>query len=215
MMTAPLAISIFPQGYAQCALLAASLIAGGPIHAPSLHRPTEPVVYRIDVSHSRLIFKIRHIVSKVEGRFDRWSGAIVTEPDNFSKGSVEVNIETASINTNNISRDTDLRSANFFLADSFPMISFKSSRVEVKGSALKVFGTLSIRGITKPVVLEGEFLGRQGSGPGERIGFEATTKINRLDYGVSWNRALEGGGALLGDEVTIELTVAATRPRGS
>lgn len=197
------------------ALFAAALLLGGPVDTLRLTPAADPVSYRIDVSHSRLVFKIRHIVSKVEGRFDKWNGTIVTEPDDFSKGSVEVSIETASINTNNPGRDSDLRSGNFFHADSFPSITFKSTRVEAKGTAVKVFGILTMRGVSKPVVLDGEFIGRQGSGPGERIGFDASTKINRLDYGVSWNRAIEGGGALLGDEVTIEMSIAAVRPRGN
>lgn len=192
------------------ALVAAALTLAA---TPSPARSVAPVTYRIDVSHSRLVFKIRHIVSKVEGRFDKWGGSITTEPTDFSKGAVDVTIEAASINTNNASRDADLRSGNFFLADSFPTLTFKSTRVEQSGSAIKVFGNLTIRGVTKAVVLEGEFLGRQGNGPGERIGFEASTKINRLDYGVMWNRVLEGGGMTLGDEVTIEMTIAAVRPR--
>jgi polyisoprenoid-binding protein YceI len=149
----------------------------------------------------------------VEGRFDRWSGTIITDPSDFTRGSVEVAIEAASINTNNESRDRDLRGRNFFLADSFPIITFKSNRVEVQGTAIRIMGDLTMRGVTRPVVLAGEFLGREGSGPGERIGFEASTKIDRTDWGVTWNRVAEGGGAMLGDEVTIELTVAGVRPR--
>ncbi len=184
--------------------------------APPITTPVaaDTVSYRIDVSHSRLIFKIRHFVSKVEGRFDRWSGTIVTDPADFSRGSVDVSIETASINTNNEGRDRDLRSANFFLADSFPTITFKSTRVEVNGTAITIHGDLTMRGVTRPIALTGEFLGRQGAiGPGERIGFEASTRIDRTHWGVKYNRIVEGGGAMLGDEVTIEMTVAGVRPR--
>lgn len=177
-------------------------------------RGADTATYRIDVSHSRLVFKIRHFVSKVEGRFDKWNGAIITDPTDFSKGSVEVTIEAASINTNNTGRDNDLRSGNFFLADSFPTITFKSSKVEVNGTSLRIHGDLTMRGVTKPIVLAGEYLGRQGAiGPGERIGFEASTKVNRTEWGVAWNRVVEGGGVMLGDEVTIEMTVAGVRPR--
>lgn len=191
--------------------LTAFLALTPPVVAPAA---ADTVSYRIDVSHSRLIFKIRHFVSKVEGRFDRWNGTIVTDPADFSKGSVEVSIETASINTNNEGRDRDLRSANFFLADSFPTITFKSTRVEVSGTGITIHGDLTMRGVTKPVVLTGEFLGRQGAiGPGERIGFEASTKIDRTEWGVKYNRVVEGGGVMLGDEVTIEMTVAGVRPR--
>lgn len=202
------------------ALVAAVFAAVVPAFAPSaVALPVGPqlvdtVTYRIDVSQSRLVFKIRHFVSKVEGRFDKWSGAIVTEPDDFSKGTVEVAIEAASINTNNSSRDNDLRSGNFFLSDSFPTITFKSSKVEVAGTALIIHGDLTMRGVTRPIVLEGEYLGRQGAiGPGERIGFKASTKVDRTDWGVAWNRVVEGGGAMLGDEVTIAMTVSGVRPQ--
>ena len=192
-----------------------SIAAGGTSTAARPHLiAADTATYRIDVSHSRLVFKIRHFVSKVEGRFDRWNGSILTDPTDFSKGSVNVSIETASINTNNESRDRDLRSGNFFAADSFPALTFVSTRVELKGTAIKIFGDLTMRGISKPVILEGEYLGRQGAiGPGERIGFEASTKVNRLDWGLTWNRLAEGGGAMLGDDVTIEMTVAGVRPR--
>ena len=191
--------------------LASLLTLSAPAGAPAT---ADTVTYRIDVSHSRLVFTIRHFVSRVEGRFDKWSGTIVTDPNDFSKGSVEVTIDAASINTNNESRDRDLRGGNFFLTDSFPTITFKSTRVEVKGTALTIHGDLTMRGVTKPVVLSGEFLGREGAiGPGERIGFDASTRIDRTQWGVKWNRVAEGGGVMLGDEVTIQMTVAGVRPR--
>ncbi len=195
------------------ALALVSLLAGVPV-APMPLVAADTATYRIDVSHSRVIFKIRHFVSKVEGRFDKWSGTIVTDPNDFSTGSVEVNIEAASINTNNEGRDRDLRSGNFFLVDSFPAITFKSTRIEVAGTAIKVIGNLTMRGVTRPVVLAGEYLGREGAiGPGERIGFDVSTTIDRTDWGVKWNRIAEGGGVMLGDDVTIEITVAGVRPR--
>lgn len=187
------------------AVVATSIAVGSP-------RTVAPVTYTIDVNHSRLIFKVRHFVSKVEGRFDKWSGTIVTDSADFRTGKVDVAIQTASINTNNTARDNDLRSNNFFLADSFPVISFHSTRVEMQGSALTVAGDLTMRGVTRPVVLKGEFMGRVSDAPGrERIGFEASTTVNRLDYGVKWNRILEGGGAMLGDDVTIEMSIEAIR----
>lgn len=170
-----------------------------------------PATYQIDVSHSRLTFRIRHLVSRVEGRFDRWSGTLVSDPTDFRSGRVEVEIETASISTGNAARDNDLRSGNFFQADSFPVIRFRSTGVEQQGARLQVHGELTIRGVTRPVTLEGEFLGRQATANEERLGFEAHTTIDRTDFGVSWNRAVEGGGVLLGDEVRIELTIAAVR----
>ena len=191
------------------AFVAAAVLAVANPHAAP--RSVTPASYQIDVAHSRLSFRIRHLVSKVEGRFDRWNGTLVTEPTDFRTGRVEVLLETASINTGNAARDNDLRSRNFFDAERFPSIRFVSTAVEQTGSSLVVRGELTIRGVTRPVTLEGEFLGRQVEGSVERLGFEAHTTIDRTAFGVSWNRAVEGGGLLLGDEVTIELTIAAVR----
>ena len=189
-------------------VVAAALAVADPHAGP---QPVAPATYQIDVSHSRLSFRIRHLISKVEGRFDRWSGTLVTEPNDFRTGRVEVLLESGSINTGNTARDNDLRSRNFFDAERFPTIRFVSTAVEQSESRLKVHGELTIRGVTRPVTLEGEFLGRQLEGREERLGFEARTTIDRTAFGVSWNRAVEGGGVLLGDEVTIELTIAAVR----
>lgn len=189
-------------------VVAAALTVADP-HAG--HRLVVPATYQIDVSHSRLTFRIRHLISKVEGRFDRWGGTLVTEPTDFRTGRVEVLLESGSINTGNTARDNDLRSRNFFDAERFPTIRFVSTAVEQSESRLTVHGELTIRGVTRPVTLEGEFLGRQMEGREERLGFEARTTIDRTAFGVSWNRAVEGGGVLLGDEVTIELTIAAVR----
>ena len=169
--------------------------------------------YRIDVSHSELTFRIRHFVSRVTGRFDRWSGTIAMDPAVPESGKVEVVIDASSINTNNERRDADLRSSNFFATDSFPEIRFVSNRVELDGDDLAIHGTLTMRGISRPVVLEGAYMGKVGSGQGERHGFEASTTIDRTEFGVTWNRAAEGGGLMLGDDVTISITVAAVRPR--
>ena len=139
------------------------------------------------------------------------SGTISAVPGQWDSGQVEVVIEAASIDTRNARRDDDLRSKNFFEVDSFPTITFRSTGVTVAGDRIRLAGELTMRGITRPVTLEGEFLGTTGAGPRERIGFEAETTINRLDWGVTWNRAVEGGGVLLGDDVTIAITIAAVR----
>lgn len=167
--------------------------------------------WKIDPTHSELTFKVRHLVSRVSGSFGEWSGTIVTEPDRFDRGSVQVDIKTASIHTGNARRDEHLRSGDFFDAAAHPEITFRSQRVEVKGQDLKVHGTLTMRGVSKPVVLEGRYIGRTRDGQGrERIGFEAETRINRFDYGVNWNNLVEGS-AVVGDEVTITMVVAAVR----
>jgi polyisoprenoid-binding protein YceI len=168
--------------------------------------------WRIDPTHSELSFRIRHYVTKVRGTFSKWEGAIAADPKSLDKGSVQVTIDAKSIDTNNERRDQDLRSNNFFATDSFPTLSFTSSRVEETGGTLRVHGDLTIRGITRPVVLEGSFSGITKDAQGkERIGFEASTRINRLDHKVTWNRAIEGGGLMLGDEVEINITIEAVR----
>ena len=175
--------------------------------------PLPPNAWRIDKSHSELSFQIRHLVSRVRGTFREWEGTItVDDPAKWEQAAINVKIRTASIFTDNDRRDAHLRTSDFFLADSFPEITFRSIRIERDGDSAKIHGMLTMRGVTRAVVLDGQFLGRQQTGNGtERVGFEASTTINRLDYGVAWNRAVEGGGATLGDDVKIELTIAATR----
>jgi polyisoprenoid-binding protein YceI len=168
-----------------------------------------PVRWQIDAAHSELTFRIRHLVSRVSGQFNTWSGTIVADPASLGGGSVSVDIQTASIDTNNERRDTHLRSADFFDAASHPTITFRSTRVVANGRELQVHGNLTIRGVTKPVVLEGRMLEVGGAAGRRRIGLEAQTQINRMDYGVSWNRGAEGGGVVLGDEVTISIAIEA------
>lgn len=172
--------------------------------------------WNIDRTHSEMTFNIRHIVSRVRGTFRQWEGSItIPDPVNWERGSsIDVTIQTASIFTDNERRDAHLRTSDFFLADSFPTITFRSTHIERSGNEAKIHGHLTMRGVTKPVVITGEFLGTQGA-EFQRIGFEGSTKLNRLDYGVAWNRALEGGGVTLGDEVTINLSIAAVRTRAA
>lgn len=178
--------------------------------APAAHAQTTN--WKIDPVHSELTFRIRHYVTRVRGTFGKWDGVITADASSLSKGAVAVTIDAKSIDTNNQTRDNHLRSNDFFATDSFPTLSFKSSKVEVKGESIKVYGDLTIRGISKPVVLEGAYNGVTKDMQGkDRIGFDASTKINRLDYRVTWNRALEGGGAMLGDEVEINITVEAVK----
>lgn len=171
--------------------------------------------WTIDTRHSELNFRIRHFVSRVNGTFTEWSGSILADRDDWTGGEVRVEITTASIDTRHERRDNHLRSSDFFLADSFPTITFVSRSVEATADGLRIEGDLTLRGVTRPVVLEGEYLGFQpgaNDGPG-RIGFSASTTIDRTDYGVQWNRAAEGGGMMLGDDVEIEITVAAVEKR--
>lgn len=171
--------------------------------------PAKPVTFAIDPVHSGVTFQIRHFVSKVRGKFRDVKGTITATPDAWQDAVVDVTIGTASLTTDNERRDGHLRSPDFFAADSFPAITFRSTRVVRSGDDAKVYGNLTMRGVTKPVILDGHFSGLMKSSEGQRVGFEATTTVNRMDYGVAWNRAVEGGGAMLGDEVKIEINVEA------
>ena len=192
------------------ALILSATLALGPI-APADTTPTA-TTWKIDITHSELLFRIRHLVSRVTGTFTDWEGTITTEPDDWSHGSVDVRIRTRSVDTNNERRDNDLRSGNFFLSDSFPEMTFRSTAVKVAGDSISLTGDLTIKSTTRPVTLTGSYLGRAPGREGrDRIGFTVATRINRLDYGLTWNRAAEGGGLVLGDEVTIEITVSAVK----
>jgi polyisoprenoid-binding protein YceI len=174
--------------------------------------PAAAADWRIDVTHSELSFRVRHLVSRVRGTFRDWEGSITADPANLAGGSVNVEIRTASIDTNHERRDNHLRSDDFFDVENHPTMTFRSTRVQTQGERIRVHGDLTIRGVTRPVVLEGSYLGSvpEANG-GQRMAFEASTTVNRHDFGVSWNRAAEGGGVVLGDQVTIDLVVAAVR----
>ena len=179
--------------------------------APPEGAPAAAGVYVIDVNHSELQFRIRHLVSRVNGTFNEWKGTItVPDESRWETARIEVVIQTASIDTKNERRDTHLRTSDFFEAEKNPTITFRSTRIERSGDSARIHGDLTMRGVTKPVVLEGELLGVTKTAQGKnRIGFDASTTIDRMDFGVAWNRAAEGGGVTLGDEVTIQMTIAA------
>jgi polyisoprenoid-binding protein YceI len=198
------------------ALLASSLLVGAAPAAAQMASNVVPAsrvsTWQIDRAHSELTFRVRHLVSRVRGSFDDWSGSVVADPNSLANGSVQVAIKTASINTNHERRDNHLRSADFFDAQNHPEITFRSTRVAVNGESTRIHGELTMRGVTRPVILEGSYLGMTRDGQGrQRMGFEAETKVNRQDFGVSWNNVAEGGGVVLGDEVTISIVVAAVQ----
>ena len=160
--------------------------------------------WALDPTHSEVTFSVKHLaISKVRGIFERFTASIVTAEDP-SKSTVEASIEVASINTNQKDRDKHLRTNDFFKADEFPNITFTSTSVVLAGDDITVVGDLTLRGVTKSVTLTGEFGGTVTDGYGQtKAGFTASTKINRHDYGVSWNAALEAGGLTLGDDISI------------
>jgi len=174
-----------------------------------------PETYTIDPAHSAVGFSIRHLFSRVPGRFTKFEGKIVVDRDDFTKSSVDVSIDAASIDTNEPARDKHLKSPDFFDVAKNPKLTFKSTKVTQAGpTRLSVEGSLTIRGTTKPVTLDVDVLGF-GPGYGGKVlgGFEARTKINRQDFGVAWNDLIEGGGAVLGDEVEIKINVEAAREK--
>jgi polyisoprenoid-binding protein YceI len=168
-----------------------------------------PMRFTVDRPHSEMGFEVRHFFSKVHGRFDDFQGTIVFDASDPSKISVEGTAATASISTDNERRDKHLRSADFFDAENFPALTFKSTKVTANGrDKYKVAGDLTLRGVTKPVVFDAEFLG-SGEVPqmGVKAGFTATTVINRKDFGINWNKTLDNGGLMLGDDVTLLISV--------
>lgn len=166
------------------------------------------MAWQLDPSHSHVQFSVRHMMlSKTRGEFEKFSGTINLDEANPAASTVDVQIDAASINTRDERRDGHLRSPDFLDADTYPHLTFKSTGVEVvDGANAKLHGDLTIRNITRPVTLAVEHTGRSKSPFGtENIGFEAQTKINRKDWDLNWNMALETGGVLVGEEVTIDI----------
>ena len=168
----------------------------------------------VDKYHSEATFQIRHLITRVSGRFNEVSGSISVDRGNPTLSSVEFTIKTASIDTGVLPRDNDLRGANFFEVDKYPEITFKSTSIKPGGKkdAYDVTGAFSMHGVTKTITIPVEFLGFAKDPQGkERAGFAAHTTLNRQDYGIKWNRALDNGGALLGDDVDIAINIDAAK----
>ena len=171
-------------------------------------------VWNLDPAHTSAEFSARHMmITTVRGGFKNVTGTLNFDPENPANSSVEATIETAQITPTGLDqRDQHLRSADFLDIENFPTITFKSTKVEpnADGTHAKVTGDLTIRGVTRPVLLDVEFLGQAKSPFGDtRAGFHAATKINREDFGLTWNMALETGGWLVGKDVTINLDAEA------
>ena len=167
--------------------------------------------WNIDPDHSNVGFKVRHLmVSNVKGSFDKHTGIVEINDKDITKSKVEVSIDTNSINTNVKKRDDHLRSADFFDVAKYPTMTFVSKKVAKSGKdKLKVTGDLTLHGVTKEVVLDVEGPSKESKDPwgNFRKGATATTKINRKDFGLVWNAALETGGVAVGDEITITLEI--------
>jgi len=166
------------------------------------------LIWNIDPAHSAAQFQVKHMmISNVRGEFGKMSGKVIFDGKNYSTLKAEAVIDVASINTRVQKRDDDLRSPNFFDAAIYPTITFKSKRVEsISGNRFNLIGDLTIHGVTKEITLSVEATPVVRGMSGEpRIGAQATTRLNRQDYGVKWNRTLDSGGVVVGDEVQVTL----------
>lgn len=176
---------------------------------------TTATAWKIDPVHSTAEFKVRHMmITNVKGQFTALNGVLTLDEQDVTKSRVEATIDAASINTRDADRDAHLKSADFFDVENFPTLTFVSRGVtRTAGGELGVDGELTIRGVPRKVVFAVEGPTQPAKDPwgNTRIGLSASTKINRKDFGLSWNAALEAGGFLVGDEVTISLDVEAVK----
>lgn len=181
------------------------LFAAGVAAAAMLSAET----YTVDKNHSDASFRIRHFASKVRGRFADFEGTIQADPAKPETSSVSFTIKTASIDTSQPDRDKHLKSADFFDVEKYPEITFKSSKVKPTGKdTYDVTGTLTMHGVSKEVTLPVTYLGTVKDPRGnERASFEIDTKLNRKDFGMTWNRALDAGGFMLSDDVDVEIAL--------
>jgi polyisoprenoid-binding protein YceI len=185
--------------------LFAAVLAVAALSAPAL---AGAATFDIDPAHTTASFTVRHLmVTNVRGEFGKVSGTVEYDEKNPAKSSVEATIDVSSITTREEKRDQHLKSPDFFDAAQFPTITFKSKKVEKHGNGLRVVGDLTMRGVTKEVTLNVEGPSKEIKDPwgSTRIGASATTKVNRKDFGVSWNKSLDGGGVVVGDEVAINI----------
>ncbi len=174
-----------------------------------------PATFKVDPVHSHVAFRIRHLISKVSGDFKDFTGTITGDPKNPAAASVTFTIKSASIDTQNAQRDADLKSPNFFDVEKYPEITFKSTKIVPKGGdKYDVTGTFSMHGVTKELTLPVTFSGLAKDPWGnERAGFSVTTTLDRKDYGITWNKILDQGGTLVGDDVEITIDLEAVKQK--
>lgn len=179
---------------------------------PAVSVMADPAVYKVDPDHSGVNFTIRHFVSNVSGRFKDFDGIVKYDKANPAASSVSFTIQAKSINTDNDDRDNHLRSADFFEVEKFATLTFTSTSVKaVDADTLEVTGDLTIKGVTRTVTVPVDLLGSVKTPRGEKAGFESAFKIDRKEYGITWNRMLDTGGAILGDDVRIAISIEADR----
>ena len=186
----------------KCSLMLAAVLLFGA-------GPALAADYKIDDAHTTVGFKVRHLFSKVQGQFKKFEGTFSYDAADLSQWKTEAVIDAASIDTNVEKRDNHLRSKDFFETDVHPTLTFKSTGAhDLAGSTAKVDGLLTMHGVTKPVTLDVEILG-EGVDPwgNTRLGLTAKTTVNRKDFGLGWNQALESGQLLVGEEIEITLEI--------
>ena len=162
--------------------------------------------WNLDPTHSEVTFSVKHLaISKVRGSFKEFTATLVTAEDP-TQSTATATIQVGSVDTNQKDRDNHLRTSDFFLVEEYPTMEFVSTGVKTDGTDFTLYGDLTLRGVTKEITLKGEFGGITTDGYGQtKLGVAANTRINRKDFGVNWNAALEGGGFTLGDDVTINV----------
>jgi polyisoprenoid-binding protein YceI len=173
-----------------------------------------PAVWQIDAAHSSAQFSVRHLmISNVRGEFTKVTGTIEYDPANLANSKVDVAIDADSINTRDTQRDAHLKSPDFFDTAQFPTLTFRSTNISKSGDGVRIKGDLTIHGVTREVVLDVEGPTPETKDPWgfTRIAASATTRINRKDFGLTWNTALETGGVVVGDEVKITLDLEAVK----
>jgi len=173
--------------------------------------------YVVDKAHSEATFQVRHIVTRVRGKFTDFTGTIQVDPAKPEASSVELTVKTASVDTGEPKRDDHLRSPDFFEAAKFPEMTFKSTRVKsVDKDRYEVTGTFTLRGISKELTLPVTFLGFAKDPWGnEKAGFETSLTLNRKDFGMLWNKTLDAGGVFLGDEVYVTVNIEANKQKAA
>jgi polyisoprenoid-binding protein YceI len=194
-------------------VLSCGAISGLPAQTPTVATASAAVpMWDVDPSHSELSFHIRHLSGRVRGGIAIWQGEIGADLANLGTGSVDIYAYPGSIDTGNKDRDEHLRSEDFFNVVKYPTIRFKSSEIKANGSKLTIIGDLTIKGVTKRVTLDGKLSGitKKDMAGRPRLSFLATTKINRQDFGLTWNRMVEGT-TMLGDEVDVEIAIEAVQ----
>ncbi len=172
---------------------------------------TATTTWNIDPTHSAAEFKVKHMmISNLKGQFGKVTGTLILDESDLSRSRVEASIDASSLQTHDAQRDAHLKNADFFDVEKFPALTFRSTKVsQVKDGELAVEGDLTVRGVTRKVVFSAEGPTAPAKDPwgNTRVGVSATTRISRKDFGLTWNAALESGGFLVGDEVTITLDV--------